>query len=154
MLVCSGLWAVWILQPHDWHLLTQVNAAVYNVLWISWHLFSVKICCSAVCDETQNMNETESETLFRYQIFRYWIWHFFDTKFYRYRIWYDTIPNKWEFFETEKFRNRIVKLCCSVHNFCESLTWHLFPVRRMGRTWCARMARSLSATSVALLTIC
>ena len=39
---------------------------------------------------------------------------------------------------------------CSVF----TLSWRRFPARKMGRTWCARTARSLSATSAALLITC
>ena len=67
----------------------------------------------SVCDDTQNLNETESETCFRYQIFPipnsilFSIPTFFDTEsdtFFRYQIL--SIPKlkpskKWKRFETE-----------------------------------------------------
>merc|ERR1712192_139140 len=72
----------------------------------------------AVCDDTQNLNKTESKTFFRYQIFPIPnpilfpipnIFNtesdtFFDTKFFRYRI--RNYPKNGKSFETEKFQNR------------------------------------------------
>ena len=79
---------------------------------------------TAVCDETQNLNETESETFFRYQIFSipnpilFLIPIFFRYRyFFRYQNFTKpipilfSIPNFFEtdtdtFFETKIFRNR------------------------------------------------
>ena len=78
------------------------------------------VCRAAVCDETQNLNETESETFFRYQIFSipnpilFPIPIFFR---YRYRNFSKPIPilfsipiffetNTDTFFETKNFRHR------------------------------------------------
>ena len=66
----------------------------------------------SVCDDTQNLNETKSETLFQYQIFPtpnpilFSIPNFFDTNT---KSMLNPKPSKkWEGFEIEKFRNRNV----------------------------------------------
>ena len=81
-------------------------------------IFLIKCCYSPVCDDNQNLNETESETFFRYQIFPmpnpilFSIPNFFDTvsdtffktKFFRYRFWNhikDWKVSKPRSFETE-----------------------------------------------------
>ena len=94
---------------------------------LMWSMSS-QYCClgKAVCDETQNLNETESETFFRYQIFSipnpilFPIPIFFR---YRYRYFFRyqnftkpipilfSIPKFFEtdtdtFFDTKNFRNR------------------------------------------------
>ena len=100
-----------------------------------------------VCDDTQNLNETESKSFFRYQIFSipnpilFSISIFFDTES-------DTIQKigkvlKPRCFETKKFRNRNVTLCtvhCTVYSHmacCFSNRFHrLHSTNRTISRWC------------------
>ena len=42
---------------------------IWYLVGVTWYLKHVLDVKASVCDETQNLNETESETFFRYQIF-------------------------------------------------------------------------------------
>ena len=83
---------------HNHHrLIIHYNAELEN--WNIQHNRAPLLKMTAVCDETQNLNETESETFFP-------IPNFFDTKsdtFFQYQFFSDTDT----FFDTRIFQNQI-----------------------------------------------